>query len=261
MISWPSGPWLGDDPGLPSLCRAEQCLHARLPAKYTYRVYTGLSKAAERQGHGFSEALMARLSDALCSNSHVLDSGSPSITTPRCYFYGPDPHSHPTGHPHCQMLMSRLRHPPASCHQQCRGAAPAERSERDASFAPGVGNSTDGDGAEHSNAAVATPCWSSPGPPGSSESNPVGEILVLGSSNMLAGGTGCHVWPAGLWLAQWLLNHPHIVAGRRCLELGAGTGVVGVACAQLGASQVRGLTSPALIPPHQRACPCLQALL
>lgn len=65
---------------------------------------------------------------------------------------------------------------------------------------------------------------------------------MLASRNVLEGGTGCHAWPAGMWLAQWLLNHPHVVEGHRCLELGAGTGVVGMIAARLGAAQV--LPSP-----------------
>jgi hypothetical protein len=63
---------------------------------------------------------------------------------------------------------------------------------------------------------------------------------VVGSSqNMLEGSTGCYVWPAGLWLAQYLLNHPEIARGKRCMELGCGTGLLGVTLVRCGAREVK----------------------
>ena len=49
---------------------------------------------------------------------------------------------------------------------------------------------------------------------------------------------GCHVWQAGLYLSQWILNNPAMVEGKRCLELGCGTGLVGVSLVRAGASRV-----------------------
>ena len=57
-------------------------------------------------------------------------------------------------------------------------------------------------------------------------------------------GTGATVWPASLVLIKYLQHHVHhhhppvgcLLRGRRILELGAGTGVVSVAAALLGAS-------------------------
>ena len=49
---------------------------------------------------------------------------------------------------------------------------------------------------------------------------------------------GCHVWQAGLYLSQWILNNRAVVEGKRCLELGCGTGLVGVSLVRSGARQV-----------------------
>jgi predicted nicotinamide N-methyase len=45
-------------------------------------------------------------------------------------------------------------------------------------------------------------------------------------------------WGGGLGLARHILNHPSIVAGRRALDLGAGSGIVGIAAAKAGARHV-----------------------
>lgn len=48
----------------------------------------------------------------------------------------------------------------------------------------------------------------------------------------------CFCWASGLALAQWLLEHPHWVAGKRVLDFGSGSGVVAIAAAKAGAQQV-----------------------
>ncbi len=45
-------------------------------------------------------------------------------------------------------------------------------------------------------------------------------------------------WPGGLALARHLLDHPDLVAGRRVLDLAAGSGLVGIAAAKAGAAHV-----------------------
>jgi predicted nicotinamide N-methyase len=45
-------------------------------------------------------------------------------------------------------------------------------------------------------------------------------------------------WGGGLALARHLLNHPEVVGGRRVLDLGAGSGIVGIAAAKAGAKSV-----------------------
>jgi len=47
-----------------------------------------------------------------------------------------------------------------------------------------------------------------------------------------------HHWGGGLVLARYLLDRPDAVAGRRVLDLGAGSGVVGIAAAKSGATEV-----------------------
>jgi predicted nicotinamide N-methyase len=45
-------------------------------------------------------------------------------------------------------------------------------------------------------------------------------------------------WGGGLALARHILDRPETVAGRRVLDLGAGSGIVGIAAAKAGASEV-----------------------
>lgn len=45
-------------------------------------------------------------------------------------------------------------------------------------------------------------------------------------------------WASGQVLAQWLLDHPEWVKGRRVLDFGAGSGVVAIAAALAGARSV-----------------------
>ena len=45
-------------------------------------------------------------------------------------------------------------------------------------------------------------------------------------------------WPGGQALARYLLDHPGLVAGRRVLDLGSGSGLVAIAAAKAGAASV-----------------------
>ena len=47
-----------------------------------------------------------------------------------------------------------------------------------------------------------------------------------------------YVWAGGAVLARHILDHPQTVAGRRVLDLGAGSGLVGIAAAMAGAREV-----------------------
>ncbi|MEZ2131363.1 MULTISPECIES: methyltransferase [unclassified Sinorhizobium] len=47
-----------------------------------------------------------------------------------------------------------------------------------------------------------------------------------------------HYWGGGLALARYLLDRPDTVAGRRILDLGAGSGIVAIAAAKAGAREV-----------------------
>ena len=54
----------------------------------------------------------------------------------------------------------------------------------------------------------------------------------------IADGTNRRLWPAACVLSTYLSRHPEVVQGKRVIELGAGSGAVGLACAALGASHV-----------------------
>lgn len=45
-------------------------------------------------------------------------------------------------------------------------------------------------------------------------------------------------WAAGQGLAQYLLSHPEMVKGKRVVDFGCGSGIVGIAAAKAGAAQV-----------------------
>lgn len=47
-----------------------------------------------------------------------------------------------------------------------------------------------------------------------------------------------YAWGGGIALARHVLDHPDLVAGRRILDLGSGSGLVGIAAAKSGAKQV-----------------------
>ena len=59
-----------------------------------------------------------------------------------------------------------------------------------------------------------------------------------GPEVMDADGTFARLWPTALVLSNWLCEHREVLAGKRVVELGSGTGVVGLVCAALGAASV-----------------------
>jgi predicted nicotinamide N-methyase len=48
-------------------------------------------------------------------------------------------------------------------------------------------------------------------------------------------------WPGSQALARHVLNHPHLVAGRRVLDFAAGCGLAAIACAMAGAASVEAI--------------------
>lgn len=62
-----------------------------------------------------------------------------------------------------------------------------------------------------------------------------GFIALNLTSDLFQGGTGCHEWQPGLFMAQWVLSNAQVLRGRRCLELGSGAGMVGAALHRTGA--------------------------
>lgn len=68
---------------------------------------------------------------------------------------------------------------------------------------------------------------------------PQGSRLAINAPGWGRGiGTGGAVWPAAETLCQWLLEEQRLVQGASVLELGSGTGAVGIFAAGCGASHV-----------------------
>ncbi|KAG9073113.1 hypothetical protein KI688_000900 [Linnemannia hyalina] len=53
-----------------------------------------------------------------------------------------------------------------------------------------------------------------------------------------AGTTGLRTWEASFWLAEHLIAHPELLAGKNVVDVGCGVGFLGIACALLGAKKV-----------------------
>lgn len=58
-------------------------------------------------------------------------------------------------------------------------------------------------------------------------------ILELPMADGVFASTGCQLWSAAIELAQELLRRPHIVAGKKVVEVGAGCGLLGITIATL----------------------------
>eukprot|EP00397_Hematodinium_sp_SG-2012_P057273 GEMP01071411.1.p1 GENE.GEMP01071411.1~~GEMP01071411.1.p1 ORF type:complete len:170 (+),score=27.45 GEMP01071411.1:333-842(+) len=56
------------------------------------------------------------------------------------------------------------------------------------------------------------------------------EILVQGSAFC--------IWPSAQLLAEWIIDHPEKVRGKRVVELGCGAGLPSMAAAKVGAKEV-----------------------
>jgi predicted nicotinamide N-methyase len=71
-----------------------------------------------------------------------------------------------------------------------------------------------------------------------------GDVLGLWQRTEDERGTGqpppfwAFAWPGGQALARYVLDHPDLVAGRRILDLGSGSGLVAIAAAMAGAAAV-----------------------
>jgi predicted nicotinamide N-methyase len=63
-------------------------------------------------------------------------------------------------------------------------------------------------------------------------------VLKLAQTRSKGSSTGWLVWPVAIDFCKFLLSHPELVRHKRVLELGAGTGAVGLTCGFIGSSSV-----------------------
>ncbi|KAI8472236.1 MAG: putative methyltransferase-domain-containing protein [Monoraphidium minutum] len=87
--------------------------------------------------------------------------------------------------------------------------------------APGGGNGDGGAGGAGGGAAIAPTC-----------------VLVIKQRKFGPEGFASTVWDSSIVLSKWAERWPARVAGRRCLDLSAGCGLVGIVLARLGAAVV-----------------------
>ena len=64
------------------------------------------------------------------------------------------------------------------------------------------------------------------------------ELEVREASYTEAGLGGSHVFASSVAMSLWLLSHRQLLQGKRVLELGAGCGLVGIACSQVGCKEI-----------------------
>ncbi|XP_030534771.1 protein-lysine N-methyltransferase EEF2KMT isoform X6 [Rhodamnia argentea] len=64
------------------------------------------------------------------------------------------------------------------------------------------------------------------------------------SLNMLEGDTGCSIWPASLFLSEFILSIPDMFSSKTCFEVGSGVGLVGICLSHVKASKVKCLHLP-----------------
>lgn len=58
------------------------------------------------------------------------------------------------------------------------------------------------------------------------------------SLNMLEGDTGCSIWPASLFMSEFILSFPDMFSSKTCFEVGSGVGLVGICLSHVKASKV-----------------------
>lgn len=58
------------------------------------------------------------------------------------------------------------------------------------------------------------------------------------SVNMLEGDTGCSIWPASLYLSEFILSFPEMFSSKSCFEVGSGVGLVGICLSHVNANSV-----------------------
>ncbi|KAG0341004.1 Protein fam86a [Podila humilis] len=64
-------------------------------------------------------------------------------------------------------------------------------------------------------------------------------VTVMEEQTTISSGTtGLRTWEASFWLAEYLIAHPEVLAGKNVVDIGCGVGFLGITCAMLGAKKV-----------------------
>ncbi|KNC86213.1 50S ribosomal protein L11 methyltransferase [Sphaeroforma arctica JP610] len=64
------------------------------------------------------------------------------------------------------------------------------------------------------------------------------ELAVLRTEHNIEAPFWGFAWPGGATLARYIIDNPHTVKGKRVLDIGAGCGIVALACRLAGASHI-----------------------
>lgn len=73
-------------------------------------------------------------------------------------------------------------------------------------------------------------------------------VLRLSQNRSQGSSTGWLVWPVAIDLCKYLMSQPELVKDKKVLELGAGTGAVGITCGLIGSNSVCISDLPECIP-------------
>lgn len=230
-------------------CRLQHTLRMSLSGDYLAALYKAVACAAEQRGEELSDEVMAALaqtlaSSAVSSRSEARDGAAAERLGRFAPMLGSDDVAlfYHSSHSKMQAWQRELVR-----EQDCEAASCASQP-------PGVGLAAyDGDTetssapqprelhTRHADAVPSRDGASREGSAAMDNDGGNGYVVLRSARNMLEGSTGCHLWPAALWLAQHILQHPDVVRGKRCFELGCGVGLLGIILARCGARQVRTL--------------------
>lgn len=227
-------------------CRLQHTLHMSLSGDYLAALYKAVACAAEQRGEELSDELMAALAQTLASSvvpsrSEAREGAAAERLGRFAPMLGSDDVAlfYHSRHSEMQTWQRELVR-----EQDCEAVSCASQPPYvdSAAYNKDTQTSSAPEPRElHTRHADAVPSRDGASREGSAAMDSDGGngyVVLQSTRNMLEGSTGCHLWPAALWLAQHILQHPDVVRGKRCFELGCGVGLLGIILARCGARQV-----------------------